>query len=290
MAHKTLINGTAYDVVGGTTLINNTGYKISKGVTLVGGTQYDIGFRQPQSFDWGTDGVSVSGTNWFSSLQSFCQAATEAEIARDIPIGGWKRVNLTSVVLGIQEWEVMVVGVNHDANNSVTFMTRHQSDKTTTYRDTNHADLTTYSPSSLRTIRCEAFYNAFPEQSALLARDVPYRSSGTTSSNFVISTTHDYIWVPSVVELNKNQGSGLLSYDIPQEGTVYPYFETDTVNRRKMRDPAYNNNYYSYWTRTTYGGTTPPYAIKITANGNFTQYQFDNKGSMEGCVFCFMIG
>lgn len=42
--HKTLINGTEYDVNGGKALIGGTSYGISKGRTLVGGTGYDISF------------------------------------------------------------------------------------------------------------------------------------------------------------------------------------------------------------------------------------------------------
>ena len=44
MAHKTLINGTAYEISGGRTLVNGTGYSIDKGKTLVGGTAYEVGF------------------------------------------------------------------------------------------------------------------------------------------------------------------------------------------------------------------------------------------------------
>ena len=44
MAHKALIGGTAYGILGGRTLIGGTGYGISKGRTLVGGTGYDIAF------------------------------------------------------------------------------------------------------------------------------------------------------------------------------------------------------------------------------------------------------
>ena len=44
MAHKTLIDGTAYEIKGGKTLVNGTGYEIKSGKTLVGGTAYDVGF------------------------------------------------------------------------------------------------------------------------------------------------------------------------------------------------------------------------------------------------------
>ena len=44
MAHKTLVNGTVYEVNGGKCLVNGTSYAIKKGRTLIGGTGYDITF------------------------------------------------------------------------------------------------------------------------------------------------------------------------------------------------------------------------------------------------------
>lgn len=42
--HKTLVNGTIYEVTGGKCLINGTVYNILKGRTLINGTGYDIKF------------------------------------------------------------------------------------------------------------------------------------------------------------------------------------------------------------------------------------------------------
>ncbi len=47
MAHKTLINGTNYEVKGGKCLVNGTVYNILKGRTLIDGTGYDIVFPVP---------------------------------------------------------------------------------------------------------------------------------------------------------------------------------------------------------------------------------------------------
>lgn len=49
MAHKTLVNGTAYDVKGGKALVNGTGYDVKNGKTLVNGTGYTIKFGTPIS-------------------------------------------------------------------------------------------------------------------------------------------------------------------------------------------------------------------------------------------------
>ena len=47
MAHKTLVNGTVYEVKGGKCLVNGTSYDIKKGRTLINGTGYDITFAPP---------------------------------------------------------------------------------------------------------------------------------------------------------------------------------------------------------------------------------------------------
>lgn len=47
MAHKTLVNGTSYEISGGKTLVNGTAYSVGGGKTLVGGTSYEIGFGTP---------------------------------------------------------------------------------------------------------------------------------------------------------------------------------------------------------------------------------------------------
>lgn len=44
MAHMTKVNGTAYEIVGGSIKVNGTDYDIIKGKTKVGGADYDIEF------------------------------------------------------------------------------------------------------------------------------------------------------------------------------------------------------------------------------------------------------
>lgn len=45
MAHKPLIDGTAYEISGGKTLVDGTAYSIKNGKTLVGGTAYEVDFQ-----------------------------------------------------------------------------------------------------------------------------------------------------------------------------------------------------------------------------------------------------
>ena len=47
MSHKTIVNGTAYEVKGGKCMVGGTVYNIIKGRTLINGAGYDITFAPP---------------------------------------------------------------------------------------------------------------------------------------------------------------------------------------------------------------------------------------------------
>ena len=77
MAHKTLINGTAYDITGGKALVSGTSYSVSGGKTLIGGTEYEIAFVRYISLTvsgcydsnncyYMLDGVKQTGKNSYS--------------------------------------------------------------------------------------------------------------------------------------------------------------------------------------------------------------------------------
>ena len=56
--HKTLVNGTTYEVTGGKCMVDGTVYSIKKGRTLIGGTGYDVVFSSVSPIldenDWAT--------------------------------------------------------------------------------------------------------------------------------------------------------------------------------------------------------------------------------------------
>lgn len=49
MAHKTLVNSTAYDITGGKTLVDGTSYSVNNGKVLIDGTEHDISFLLPSA-------------------------------------------------------------------------------------------------------------------------------------------------------------------------------------------------------------------------------------------------
>lgn len=68
MSHRTLVNGTAYEITGGKTLVDGTAYSISKGKTLVDGTAYEIKMGGGVCiFDFGTITPTKNSILGFSS-------------------------------------------------------------------------------------------------------------------------------------------------------------------------------------------------------------------------------
>ena len=84
MAHRTMVDGTAYEIKGGRTLVDGTAYDVKKGKTLVGGTAYEIGFGCTVTInvrcDWKNKAyVVIDGTKYDASDSSvyrnhFCSA------------------------------------------------------------------------------------------------------------------------------------------------------------------------------------------------------------------------
>ena len=64
MGHKTLINGTAYEITSGRILINGTVYSVDKGKTRVGGTGYDIQIGFESLLDFGTITLTQGTANY----------------------------------------------------------------------------------------------------------------------------------------------------------------------------------------------------------------------------------
>lgn len=77
MAHKTLIDGTSYSIVGGTTLVDGTRCKIVSGRTLINGTGYDVPLARELKSNivtgatqvrivYGNDAYELQGGLWYN--------------------------------------------------------------------------------------------------------------------------------------------------------------------------------------------------------------------------------
>lgn len=243
MAHKTLINGTSYNVVGGSTLVGGTSYRIQAGRTLIGGTGYSIPIVSGAKFDWGTDGEEVDA-QWFTALKDFCENANPEDVEASIPIGGWKTITMTQTIWGSKTHYISVIGVNQDSDVGVTFWDSPSTAESTTGNvDYNKWFTTTTGPQS----KINTWVNYFPGKESLLtikkSRYDPVSSSYASSYNTRESATVQ-AWAPSFDEIQGDKEPK----DIGYGSTIYnPYHYGLSESKARYNWPPakfvlYNNS------------------------------------------------
>ena len=98
MAHKALINGTAYDVKGGKCLINGTVYSVKKGRTLIGGTGYDITFEETIGKTWVINekpDIPYPQVSWNADF--ICEAISSTQECYVITMGYYPNAGLYAI-------------------------------------------------------------------------------------------------------------------------------------------------------------------------------------------------
>lgn len=114
-------------------------------------------------WSWGADGGTVDAA-WFTGLKNYLASHTGASIKTssggDI-LGTTKSVTLSSAVLDTTTHLIRVIGVDQDANNTVTFQTKNCLSQYTTFGSS-----AVWIGSTARSL-CQNYYNAFPGKAAI---------------------------------------------------------------------------------------------------------------------------
>lgn len=96
MAHKTMVDGTAYDIKGGRTMVDGTAYGIQKGKTMVDGTAYELKFSSPVK-------VTISGSNTYVKAAGIKIDGTEYTSA-----GSWTFDSVGEIAAGTGSMTTLV--------------------------------------------------------------------------------------------------------------------------------------------------------------------------------------
>ena len=114
-------------------------------------------------WSWGADGGTVDAA-WFTGLKNYLASHTGASIKTSSGgaiLGTTKSVTLSSAVLGTTTHLIRVIGVDQDANNTVTFQTKNCLSQYTAFGSS-----AAWIGSTTRTL-CQNYYNAFPGKAAI---------------------------------------------------------------------------------------------------------------------------
>ena len=116
-----------------------------------------------QYWSWGADGGTVDAA-WFNGLKNYLASNSGSSIRTSNGgsiLGTTKSVTLSSAVLGTTTHLIRVIGVDQDANNTVTFQTKNCLSQYTTFGDN-----AIWIGSTARSL-CQNYYNAFPGKTAI---------------------------------------------------------------------------------------------------------------------------
>ena len=277
MSHKTLVNGTAYEVNGGKCLVNGTSYDIKKGRTLIGGTGEDIVFSSVSPIldenDWATirevsdagqgsnywsigdrKAITLNGTLGHLSLSNYTTYAFIIGFNHNASVEGEKRIHFQLAKTALSGG-TDVCFCDSSYNSSVS---------TTGYFSMNSSSTNSggWKSSQMRTNICGTSLSNYSGTiiavipaalRAVLKSVTKYtNNTGNSSAASAVTATTDYFFLLSEYEVfgstnyaNSNEASKQAQYSYYSAGNSkvkYNHSATSTTARWWLRSPVTNTN------------------------------------------------
>lgn len=261
MAHRVLIGGTAYSILGGRTLIGGTGYGISKGRTLVDGTGYDIAFAPPYD--------PVFANNTWEQIIEACHNNAVPDT--------WKVADQKPMTINGVDYQIDIIGKNHDDYSDgsgkapLTFQL-HDCYADTKQMNSSHTNSGGWTSCAMRQTHLPAILALMPTEVQNGIREVnKLTSAGSKSST--INTTADKLFLLSEIEI-----FGSVSYSKRGEGTQYDYYK---AGNSKVKN---RNGSTSVWLERSPCGSDSTIFCSVSRSGDAS---LTNAGVASGVAFGF---
>lgn len=215
MAHRTLINGTGYDISGGREMIGGTGYDCKAGKTLIGGTAFTIPF------------------------------------AKGIPIGTLPVGSVVKIGVNGKEYDFLVVNQGIPSNSSrydsscdgTWLLMKDIYEK----RAWNSSNVNKYESSDIHAYLNSTFLNLFDSKikNAIKQVKIPYRKNGGTGiDQSGANGLSVKIFLLSGFELGGSSTDNTYS---PSDGAKLSYFEVGTGTSANNKRIAKLNGSAAHW-------------------------------------------
>ena len=262
MAHKTLVNGTVYEVKGGKCLVNGTAYSIKNGRTLIGGTGYDITFAPPYD--------PVFANNTWEQIIEACHN-------NEVP-DTWKVADHKPMTINGMDYQIDIIGKNHDTYASggkapLTFQL-HDCYGETKNMNSSNTNSGGWTSCAMRSTHLPAILALMPTEVQNGIREVnKLTSAGSKSAT--INTTADKLFLLSEIEI-----FGSVSHSKSGEGTQYDYYKAGNSRVKKL-----NGNARSWRERSPVGSNSLYFCI-VGSNGA-ASYATANATTNMGVAFAF---
>lgn len=263
MSHKTLVNGTAYEVKGGKCLVNGTSYDIKKGRTLINGTGYDITFAPPYD--------PVFANNTWEQIIAACHNNAVPDT--------WEVADQKPMTIDGVDYQIDIIGKNHDDYSDgsgkapLTFQL-HDCYGETKIMNSSTTNIGGWTSCDMRSDRLPAILSQMPTEVQNGICEVKKTTSAGGKST-TIKTTADKLFLLSEIEIFgivRQSGSG--------EGTQYDYYK---AGNSKVKNR--NGNVGAWWERSPSIGSSKNFC-KVSTRGD-SSYDSANIRSGVAFAFCF---
>ncbi len=259
--HKTLVNGTAYEVKGGKCLVNGTVYSIKKGRTLIGGTGYDITFAP--AYD------PVFANNTWEQIIAACHN-------NEVP-DTWKVADHKPMTINGVDYQIDIIGKNHDTYASggkapLTFQL-HDCYGELKSMNSSYSNNGGWPSCAMRQTHLPNILSRMPTEVQNGIREVNKLTALTMSA--AINTTADNLFLLSEIEI-----FGSISYSNSGEGTQYAYYKE---GNSKVKH--YNGSAYGWGARSPDSSNSTNFCAGSSSGGTITYGAGIELGVAFG--FCF---
>lgn len=293
----TSISGLTLSLSGNTLTIKGNGSTPVSATTITikvaAGTNYTAPSNKTitvsaEYWSWGADGGTVDAA-WFTGLKNYLASHTGASIKTSSGgaiLGTTKSVTLSSAVLGTTTHLIRVIGVDQDANNTVTFQTKNCLSQYTAFGSN-----AVWIGSTARTL-CQNYYNAFPGKAAIKTV-----SKGTCpnygSRNQDVTYNNETVFLLSEREFGLDSYSPLSTANSTTsraectagKNFAYSYYTSNATRIMYLGDTSTSN--YGYpWERSRYYNNSNNVCY-VYDNGAASNYNYVNGG---GLAPAFVIG
>lgn len=239
-------------------------------------------------WSWGADGGTVDAA-WFTGLKNYLASHTGASIKTSSGgaiLGTTKSVTLSSAVLGTTTHLIRVIGVDQDANNTVTFQTKNCLNQYTSFGSS-----AVWIGSTARSL-CQNYYNAFPGKGAIKTiKKGTCPNYGSRNQN--VTYNDETVFLLSEREFGLDTYSPLSTANSTTskaectqgKNFAYSYYTSNATRVMYLGDTSTSSYGYPWERSRFYGGS---YGVcRVGNNGSADNYRCTYSG---GLAPAFVIG
>ena len=293
----TSISGLTLSLSGNTLTIKGNGSTPVSATTITikvaAGTNYTAPSNKTitvsaEYWSWGADGGTVDAA-WFAGLKNYLASHSGASIKTSnggAILGTTKSVTLSSAVLGTTTHLIRVIGVDQDANNTVTFQTKNCLSQYTSFGSN-----AVWIGSTARSL-CQNYYNAFPGKAAIKTV-----SKGTCpnygSRNQDVTYNNETVFLLSEREFGLDSYSPLSTANSTTsraectngKNFAYSYYTSNATRVMYLGDTSTSSYGYPWERSRCYNSSIVVCRVRDNGFANYNDYNFSS-----GLAPAFVIG